>query len=224
MTGQVTTVDGRVAGRRGQATRQKLLDCLGKMLGTSAYRDVKVIDVARKAGTSPATFYQYFPDVEAAVLEIAEGAVAESSGLSELVAGRSWAGRAGRQTAEDLVDGYLAFWRRNDAILRVIDLGAAEGDRRFVRIRTRVQGAVVKPLADTIDELRGRGRSGSAAKEKDVSAAALAGSLVTMLSAVASQPKSLQSLGAKQTDLRPALTQLVHLGVTGRKPTAAAGK
>jgi AcrR family transcriptional regulator len=225
MTGQVTTVDGRVAGRRGQATRQKLLDCLGKMLGTSAYRDVKVIDVARKAGTSPATFYQYFPDVEAAVLEIAEGAVSESAGLSQLVAGRSWAGRAGRQTAEELVDGYLAFWRRNDAILRVIDLGAAEGDRRFVRIRTRVQGAVVKPLAESIEELRGRGgRSGSAAGKKDVSAVALAGSLVTMLSAVASQPKSLQSLGAKQTDLRPALTQLLHLGVTGRKPTSPSGK
>jgi AcrR family transcriptional regulator len=217
MTGQVTTVDGRVAGRRGQATRQKLLDCLGKMLGTSPYRDVKVIDVARKAGTSPATFYQYFPDVEAAVLELAEDAVRESQGLSELVAGRSWAGQAGRQSAEELVDGFLAFWRRNDAILRVIDLGAAEGDRRFVRIRTRVQGAVVKPLADTVDELRARG----AGKGKEPPAAAVAGSLVTMLSAVASQPKSLQSLGAKQTDLKPALTMLVHLGVTGRKPTPA---
>ncbi|MGP3967313.1 TetR family transcriptional regulator [Streptomyces sp. 6N223] len=212
MTGQVTTVDGRVAGRRGQATRQKLLDCLGKMLGTSPYRDVKVIDVARKAGTSPATFYQYFPDVEAAVLEIAEGAVSESAGLAELVAGRSWAGKAGRQTAEELVDGFLTFWRRNDAILRVIDLGAAEGDRRFVRIRTRVQGAVVKPLTEAIDEL---GRT------KEVSAAAIAGSLVTMLSATASQPKSLQSLGAKQTELKPALTLLVHLGVTGRKPAPA---
>jgi AcrR family transcriptional regulator len=212
MTGQVTTVDGRVAGRRGQATRQKLLDCLGKMLGTSPYRDVKVIDVARKAGTSPATFYQYFPDVEAAVLEIAEGAVSESAGLTDLVAGRSWAGKAGRQTAEELVDGFLAFWRRNDAILRVIELGAAEGDRRFVRIRTRVQGAVVKPLTESIDEL---GRS------KEVSAAAVAGSLVAMLASAASQPKSLQSLGAKQAELKPALTLLVHLGVTGRKPATA---
>src|ERR671923_1167221 len=116
MTGQVTTVDGRVAGRRGQATRQKLLDCLGKMLGTSPYRDVKVIDVARKAGTSPATFYQYFPDVEAAVLEIAEGAVAEGAGLTELLEGRSWVGKAGWQTSQDLVDGFLDFWRKNDAI------------------------------------------------------------------------------------------------------------
>ncbi|MEV8113801.1 MULTISPECIES: TetR family transcriptional regulator [Streptomyces] len=215
MTGHVTTVDGRVAGRRGQATRQKLLDCLGKMLASSPYRDVKVIDVARKAGTSPATFYQYFPDVEAAVLEIAEVTLRESAALSELVAGRSWTGKAGRRTAEELVDGFLAFWRRHDAILRVIDLGAAEGDRRFVRIRTRIQGAIVKPLTESIDTLQAKGRGGTA-----VSSAALAGSLVTMLAAVSAQPKSLQSLGAKQNDLKPALTQLVHLGVTGRKPAA----
>ncbi|MGW7292505.1 TetR family transcriptional regulator [Streptomyces xiamenensis] len=215
MTGHVTTVDGRVAGRRGQATRQKLLDCLGKMLATSPYRDVKVIDVARKAGTSPATFYQYFPDVEAAVLEIAEVTLRESAALSELVAGRSWTGKAGRRTAEELVDGFLAFWRRHDAILRVIDLGAAEGDRRFVRIRTRIQGAIVKPLAESIDGLQAKGRGGTA-----ISSAALAGSLVTMLAAVSAQPKSLQSLGAKQNDLKPALTQLVHLGVTGKKPAA----
>ncbi|ARQ70162.1 TetR family transcriptional regulator [Streptomyces marincola] len=214
MTGQVTTVDGRVAGRRGQATRQKLLDCLGKMLGTSPYRDVRVIDVARKAGTSPATFYQYFPDVEAAVLELAEGAVRDSAALTELVAGRSWAGKAGRQTAEDLVEGFLTFWRKHDAILRVIDLGAAEGDRRFVRIRTRVQGAVVKPLAESIESVRARGRGA----EQAPSAAALAGSLVTMMAAVSSQPKSLQALGAKQAELKPSLALLVHLGVTGRKP------
>ncbi len=79
MTGQVRTVDGRVAGRRGLATRQKLLDCLSEMLSSSPYRDVKVIDVARKAGTSPATFYQYFPDVEGAVLEIAEQMAALST-------------------------------------------------------------------------------------------------------------------------------------------------
>src|SRR5437763_15084347 len=121
MTGQVRTVDGRVAGRRGQATRQKLLDCLSEMLSSSPYRDVKVIDVARRAGTSPATFYQYFPDVEGAVLELADSVAKDgASALAELVAERSWAGKSGWRTAEELVDGFLAFWRRNDAILRVI--------------------------------------------------------------------------------------------------------
>lgn len=216
MTGNVTTVDGRVAGRRGQATRQKLLDCLAKMLQQEAYRDVRVIDVARQAGTSPATFYQYFPDIEAAVLELAADAVRESAELGQLVEGRSWAGKAGRQTAEELVDGLQSFWRRHDAILRVIDVSAAEGERRFVRMRAKVLGAAVKPLAEALEELRRKGRTSA----PEPAATAVAGALVSMVAAAAGQAKSLQALGAKQADLKPALTALVHLGMTGRKPAA----
>jgi AcrR family transcriptional regulator len=213
MTGQVRTVDGRVAGRRGQATRQKLLDCLGEMLSTSPYRDVKVIDVARMAGTSPATFYQYFPDVEGAVLELADEIAKEGASLNQLVAGRSWVGRSGVQTADELVDGFLSFWRRNEAILRVIDLGAAEGDKRFNRIRTRVLSSVSGSLTESIKDLQSKGRV-----DQQVSAPAVAGSLVAMLAAVAAHQKGFTGTGVKQSDLKPNLALLVHLGVTGRKP------
>lgn len=203
-----------MAGRRGQATRQKLLDCLGEMLSSSPYRDVKVIDVARKAGTSPATFYQYFPDVEGAVLEIADRMTAEGAELTELLEGRSWAGKAGWQTAQELVDGFLDFWRRNDAILRVVDLGAAEGDKRFYKIRMKILNSVNNSLADAVAELQAKGRV-----DKDVNPAAIAGSLVTMLAAVASHQKGFTSWGVKQAELKPNLALLVYLGVTGRKPT-----
>ncbi|CAL9540227.1 hypothetical protein SUDANB105_04207 [Streptomyces sp. enrichment culture] len=214
MTGQVRTVDGRVAGRRGQATRQKLLDCLSEMLSSSPYRDVKVIDVARKAGTSPATFYQYFPDVEGAVLEIAEQMAAESAGLTELVEGRNWVGKAGWQTAQELVDGFLEFWRRNDAILRVVDLGAAEGDKRFYKIRMKILNSVNNSLADAVAQLQAKGKV-----DKDVNPAAIAGSIVAMLAAVASHQKGFTSWGVKQAELKPNLALLVHLGITGKKPT-----
>ena len=49
--------DGRIPGRRGLATRQKLLDATRAVLDTVAYRDLKVVDIARQAETSPATFY-----------------------------------------------------------------------------------------------------------------------------------------------------------------------
>ncbi|WP_406437041.1 TetR/AcrR family transcriptional regulator [Streptomyces sp. NBC_00631] len=214
MTGQVRTVDGRVAGRRGQATRQKLLDCLSEMLSSSPYRDVKVIDVARKAGTSPATFYQYFPDVEGAVLEIAEQMATEGGQLTELLAGRSWVGKAGWATAQELVDGFLEFWRRNDAILRVVDLGAAEGDKRFYKIRMKILNSVNNSLTDSITELQSKGKV-----DKDVNPAAVAGSLVAMLAAVAAHQKGFQTWGVKQAELKPNLALLVHLGVTGKKPT-----
>lgn len=214
MTGQVRTVDGRVAGRRGQATRQKLLDCLSEMLSSSPYRDVKVIDVARKAGTSPATFYQYFPDVEGAVLEIADQMAAEGAGLTQLLEGRSWAGKAGWQTSQELVDGFLDFWKKHDAILRVVDLGAAEGDKRFYKIRMKILNSVNGSLADSIAELQSKGRV-----DKDVNPSAVAGSLVAMLAAVASHQKGFSSWGVKQAELKPNLALLVHLGVTGRKPS-----
>ncbi|MEU9136013.1 TetR family transcriptional regulator [Streptomyces sp. NPDC048404] len=214
MTGQVRTVDGRVAGRRGQATRQKLLDCLSEMLSSSPYRDVKVIDVARKAGTSPATFYQYFPDVEGAVLEIAEQMASEGAALTRLLEGRSWVGKAGWQTAQELVDGFLEFWRKNDAILRVVDLGAAEGDKRFYKIRMKILNSVNNSLTDSVTELQAKGKV-----DKDVNPAAMAGSLVAMLAAVASHQKGFQTWGVKQAELRPNLALLVYLGVTGKKPT-----
>jgi AcrR family transcriptional regulator len=210
----VRTVDGRVAGRRGQATRQKLLDCLSEMLSSSPYRDVKVIDVARKAGTSPATFYQYFPDVEGAVLEIAEQMAKEGGQLTQLLDGRSWVGKAGWQTAQELVDGFLEFWRKNDAILRVVDLGAAEGDKRFYKIRMKILNSVNNSLADAVAELQAKGKV-----DKDVNPAAIAGSLVAMLAAVASHQKGFQTWGVKQAELKPNLALLVHLGVTGKKPT-----
>ncbi len=214
MTGQVRTVDGRVAGRRGQATRQKLLDCLSEMLSSSPYRDVKVIDVARRAGTSPATFYQYFPDVEGAVLEIAEQMAAEGAELTQLLEGRSWVGKAGWQTSQELVEGFLDFWRKNDAILRVVDLGAAEGDKRFYKIRMKILNSVNNSLTDTVKELQAKGKV-----DKDVSPAAMAGSIVAMLAAVASHQRGFQTWGVKQHELRPNLAMLVHLGVTGKKPT-----
>ncbi|HEX4819939.1 MAG TPA: helix-turn-helix domain-containing protein, partial [Acidimicrobiales bacterium] len=68
-----------------------MLDHTAEMLRSTGYRDLKVIDIAREAGTSPATFYQYFPDVEQAVLVLAEELATDASELTELVRG-DWRG------------------------------------------------------------------------------------------------------------------------------------
>jgi AcrR family transcriptional regulator len=212
---QVRTVDGRIAGRRGQETRARLLECLAELLAARSYRDVTVIDVARDAGTSPATFYQYFPDIEAAILELAADVVKEAAELKELAAERSWAGRAGTVSATELVNGLMDFWQEHDSILRVVDLAAAEGDKRFTRHRMRVLDAVHKALSTAITELQRGGKL-----EREVPAAATAGALVTMLAASAAHPKSFESWSVKDKDLRNALIRLVTWGVTGKKPTA----
>src|SRR4029078_5536658 len=131
--------DGRMPGRRGLATRQKLLDCTAEMLRTTSYRDLKVVDIARKVGTSPATFYQYFPDVESAVPVVAEDMVSEGAHhFADIVADASWKSKASYDAALSLADEILAFWDEHRVVIRVVDLATEEGDRRFANVRVRL--------------------------------------------------------------------------------------
>jgi AcrR family transcriptional regulator len=68
---------GRELGPRALRTRQKLLEATAKLLAQRSVRDVSVVDIARAAGTSPATFYQYFAGVIEATLWLAERAADE---------------------------------------------------------------------------------------------------------------------------------------------------
>ncbi len=53
--GDLRASDGCIPGRRGLATRQKLLDATLTVLDTVAYSDLKVVDIARQGVPSPAT-------------------------------------------------------------------------------------------------------------------------------------------------------------------------
>ena len=128
------------------------------MLRSTSYRSVKVIDIAREAGTSPATFYQYFADVEAAILVLAQEMALDGERLVRLVADGNWKGKAGYQTALDLTDAFFDFWDQHRPVLRVVDLSTDEGDRRFRNIRVRLLNAVTTELAKVISRAPGRGQ------------------------------------------------------------------
>ena len=70
------TVDqsGRTLGPRALLTRERLLEATEELLGERSLRDLSVVEIARKVGTSPATFYQYFKDAQEATLRLAEQA------------------------------------------------------------------------------------------------------------------------------------------------------
>jgi AcrR family transcriptional regulator len=203
-------VDGRVPGRRGLATRQRLLDCTVDLLASTPYRDLKVTDITRAAGTSPATFYQYFVDIEAVLLAIAEQAVDEGRELASLISGRPWKGAAGVGSAERLVDGVLEFWRDHRATLRVVDLLSTEGDKRFRHQRVLMLNAMTKALAGEIAQLQGNARDG-------VDPMAMAGALVGMLVNLAGHRAGFEAWDIRFDQVRDAMVRLIYWGVTGPK-------
>jgi AcrR family transcriptional regulator len=117
----IATTDGRVPGRRGLATRQRLLQCTAELLVATPWRSIKVIDIARQAGTSPATFYQYFENVEAAITVLAEELVEGAGVLADVVDG-NWSDETSWATAVDIVEGFMDYWERNRAVFRVVEL------------------------------------------------------------------------------------------------------
>lgn len=205
--------DGRVPGRRGRATRTRLLECTADMLATTSFRELKVIDIAREASTSPATFYQYFPDVEAAILVLAEGMAVETAQLVAIVRDGPWKGRAGYDTALTLADRFLEFWDRNRSLLRVVDLASGEGDRRFGQIRSRLLNEVTVALSDAIE-------AAQPTKPDGLEPMATAGVLVAMLGQVAGHRIGFEQWGIRTSDVRASMAHLVFWAVTGQRPPA----
>ncbi|HWW52525.1 MAG TPA: TetR family transcriptional regulator [Acidimicrobiales bacterium] len=208
---ELVALDGRRLGRRAQLTRRRLLDATTELLGSEGILELTVVDIARKVGTSPATFYQYFQNVEEAVLALAEEVGSEVHGLAELVDGR-WQGAKGLDTARALTDGFLAYWDQHRAILRTRNLAAQEGDERFREVRNQALSQITDRLAAQVAEFK---RAGKVSAEMDAYAAA--GAMVSMLERMAAYHYELEGRGVSRSAMVETIARIVHQTVTGSK-------
>jgi AcrR family transcriptional regulator len=216
--GPVATTDGRVPGARGRRTRQRLLDATVELLSTTSWRSVTVTDIARRARTSPATFYQYFGNVEEAIQVLAEGMVDQAAQLAELVAG-DWSEEESWRTARSVTEGFLAYWEENRAVFRVVDLATEEGDARLRGIRVRALNAVTVALAQVIAAASPSPRPGPGAATSSPAGSdpmAVAGTLVAMFASVSAHRYGFEFWGIRTRHLVDSQARLLHWAVTGR--------
>ena len=221
------TTDGRVPGARGRQTRQRLLSATVELLSTTAWRSVKVTDIARAAQTSPATFYQYFGNVEQAIRVLAEGMVDQAAQLSELVGG-DWSPEKSWETALEVTEGFLAYWEDNRAVFRVVDLATEEGDAQLRGIRVRALNAVTVALAQVIaqvtpaqDGMPGTGTASPAGSDP----MAVAGTIVAMFASVSAHRYGFEFWGIRTRNLIDTQARMLHWAVTGRPgPTDSVGR
>ncbi len=202
-------IDGRPLGARGVRTRRRLLDATAVLLETHGIRDLRVVDIARHVETSPATFYQYFRDVEDAVLALA-GEVGESTAPLLAVLAGSWDAAGALDSARALVEGFVDFWDLNRAVLRTRNLAAQEGDRRFRDVRNRALEPFTEGLAGHV---RAAQRAGHVAPE--LSAAAAGAALVALLERMAAFHRDLEPLGIDRAALVETTARIIHQTVAG---------
>ncbi|MCP4435675.1 MAG: TetR/AcrR family transcriptional regulator [Actinomycetia bacterium] len=213
---EARAVDGRVPGRRGQATRTRLLEQTLEMLASTSYRDLKVVDIARGAGTSPATFYQYFPDAESALLALADELVGEGrERLTRPVVDGDWSPEGAYDTCDRVAGAFMGFWADHGPLMGVIDLAALEGDQRFREIRTQILNRFTESIDEVAREQRAAGHLPA-----DLDPTANAAVLVAMLAHVSGHQYGIEAYGTSTAAIRTSMARLLFAGLTGEKPPA----
>jgi AcrR family transcriptional regulator len=201
---------GRALGPRAAETRLRLLDAAEELLSERPLRELRVIDVARRAGTSPATFYQYFEELEDAVVHLAERAALE---IPPIVAelGGSFEGAAGLARARRVVEACFAHWDAHRAVLRVRNLASEEGDLRFTSVRRRVHGPVIEALADQVRRAQAAGRVAA-----EIHPYAAAAALAAILERMAAFHTELRAFGVTREHLVETTARILLRTLTGR--------
>lgn len=210
MTSEPVAIDGRALGRRGAATRNRLLEATTELLETHGVRDLRVVDIARRVGTSPATFYQYFRDVEDAVLALSAEVGEDLAPFAELLE-RPWTGPDGLDAARELVGSFIEYWDAHRAVLRTRNLAAQEGDRRFRDVRSTALAPLREGLAAKVAEGKAAGLVAP-----EISSIAAASALASMLERMAAFHSDLEPYGATRDDVVETTARIVFQTVTGR--------
>lgn len=206
-------LDGRSLGKRGALTRRRLLDATAHLLESEGVRDLRVVEIARDVGTSPATFYQYFRDVDEAVLALAAEVAEDLQPVADALT-RPWTSAGGMGAARTMVEAFMRSWERHRAVLRTRNLAAQEGDPRFRAVRNSSLQPLVEALAE---QIAGAQRNG--AVDRVLSPMAAAAAMVSMTERVAAFQRELEDLGITRDELVETTARIIHATATGGSPT-----
>ena len=201
---------GRPLGPRALQTRQRLLEVTEELLGRSPVREIPVVEIARQAGTSPATFYQYFKDVSEATLCLAEQAAEELPAVVALLEG-PWEGLRGLDTARAVVRAFARHWEVHRAVLLLRNLASDQGDRRFYAVRLNSHRALLERLEERVASSLAAGQIAPGLNPKAAAAA-----LVSLLERLGAHQRGLEPFGVSRDEFLEAAARILFQTLSGR--------
>lgn len=126
---------GQRLGRKGQATRERILDAMLRLLADPEGPPVTLTGVAREAGIGLSNLYLYFPDLGelllAALRKVTEDA--ESEHVERLR--RRWPDDGLEAACREFLGAHFAFWRQHARLLHMRNAMADANDLRILNYR-----------------------------------------------------------------------------------------
>jgi len=144
-----TSTDGQPLGDRGQRTRQRILEVIAGLIEQHGPRGLKLADVAEGVGFSPPAFYQYFRDMDEAILALCEEIGHHIPGFPFPDA---WGDRdATKMGSRPFVESFLEYWDAHRAVLWSRNVAVYEGDPRYREIRDEAYLPLMEALMARIE-------------------------------------------------------------------------
>ncbi|HXK22799.1 MAG TPA: TetR/AcrR family transcriptional regulator [Myxococcota bacterium] len=134
---------------RGLRTRQKILEVIAGLIEQHGPRGLKLADVAEGVGFSPPAFYQYFRDMDEAILALCEEIGHQIPGFPFP---EEWGdGNASRRGSRPFVEKFLEYWDAHRAVLWSRNVAVYAGDPRYREIRDEAYLPLMEALMARIE-------------------------------------------------------------------------
>lgn len=138
-------------GRKGQATKRNLMDAASRLLETISPISLTAASISKEAGTSPATFYVYFDNVEDILWALCSEISNETSDLFTHDRFLRDDDRL-EQDALEFVHGYCDIWSKDGMLLLYRNMESDRGNRRFYQLVLKIALPILQGLTDRIVE------------------------------------------------------------------------
>lgn len=143
-----TSTEGLPLGQRGLRTRQRILEVIGHAIQRHGLRGIRLADIAEEVGFKPPAFYQYFADLDEAILALCT----EAGGLVPRfqVEAHDWGDGHGDGT-RPFVEQFFRYWDEHRPLLTARHLAIMSGDDRFQDVADEAFRPVAEALQAKIE-------------------------------------------------------------------------
>jgi AcrR family transcriptional regulator len=151
----VTSTNGQPLGERGLRTRQRILEAIGAAIEQHGLRGIRLADIADEVGFKPPAFYQYFSDLDEAILALCEEA-GDSLPWFEIAAD-DW-GDDHSSGARPFVTRFFQYWDEHRRLLTARHVAIMSGDGRFQAAANNAFRPIAEVLQGKIENAQRDGR------------------------------------------------------------------
>ena len=150
-----TSADGQPLGERGLRTRQRILEAIGAAIQRHGLRGIRLADIAQEVGVKPPAFYQYFTDLDEAILALCE----EAGDLLPRfeIDSDDW-GDSHPQGTRPFVAQFFDYWDEHRPLLTARHVAIMSGDDRFQSAANEAFRPVAEALQAKIEAAQRDGR------------------------------------------------------------------